>query len=56
MNLWLYGGLAALAAWFLLTFIAPIEVGAVHILLGAGLVAVVVWWARRDETAGSGKR
>lgn len=52
MNPWLFGGLAALAAWFVLTFIAPTGIGAVHVLLGAGLVALVVWWGRRDGGRG----
>jgi hypothetical protein len=48
VNLWLFGGLAALIAWFLLIFIVPAGQGAVHVLLGAGLVALVVWWGRRE--------
>lgn len=47
MTPWLFGGLAALAAWFVLTFIAPVDIGAVHVLLGGGLVALVVWWGKR---------
>lgn len=47
MDLWLFGALASLAAWFLLTFVVPAGTGLVHILLGAGLVALIVWWARR---------
>ncbi|MDZ4674036.1 MAG: hypothetical protein SGI84_06245 [Gemmatimonadota bacterium] len=47
MNLWLFGGLASLAAWLLLTFVVPSGTGVVHVLLGAGLVALVVWWGKR---------
>lgn len=47
MNPWLFGGLAALVAWFVLIFIAPVGIGAVHVLLGAGLVALVVWWGKK---------
>ena len=48
MPLWLFGGLACLVAWFVLTFLAPVGIGAVHALLGVGLVALIVWWARRE--------
>ncbi len=48
MNPWLFGGLAALAAWFVLIFVAPVDIGAVHVLLAAGLVALVVWWGKRE--------
>jgi hypothetical protein len=47
VNAWLFGGLAALVAWFVLIFIAPAGIGAVHILLGVGLVALVVWWGKK---------
>jgi hypothetical protein len=49
VNLWLFGGLAALLTWALLTFVIPAGTGLIHILLGVGLVAVVVWWARRPD-------
>ena len=48
MNSWLIGGLACLVVWFILTFVAPVDIGAIHILLGAGLVGLVVWWGRRE--------
>lgn len=48
MTLWLFAGLACLLAWAVLTFVTPVGIGAVHALLGAGLVALVVWWAGRD--------
>ena len=49
MNPWLLGGLACLLAWFVLTFLVPVNLGAVHVLLGMGLVAVVVWWGQRGS-------
>lgn len=52
MSPWLLAGLACLVAWFLLTFLAPVGMGAVHVLLGAGLVALVVWWGRRGTATG----
>ncbi len=48
MNLWLFGGIACLLAWILLTFVAPVGIGLVHVLLGTGLVLVVVGWVKRD--------
>jgi len=56
VNPWLLGGLACLLAWFVLTFLAPAGTGMVHVLLGAGLVAVVVWWGRRDAGGTAGGR
>lgn len=47
MNLWLFAGLASLAVWFVFTFVSPIGMGVVHIPLGVGLVALVVWWGKR---------
>jgi len=54
VNPWLLGGLACLLAWFVLTFVSPAGTGMVHVLLGAGLVAVVVWWGRRDAGGAAG--
>lgn len=51
MNLWLFGGLACLAAWLLLTFVMPAGSGLVHLLLGIGLVSLVVWWGKRPAGA-----
>lgn len=51
MNPWLFGGLAALVVWFVLIFIVPVDIGAVHVLLGAGLVALVVWWGKREPVS-----
>lgn len=51
MPVWLFAGLGCLAAWFVLIFLVPVGVGAVHILLAAGLVALVVWWGRRGADA-----
>jgi len=51
VNLWLFGGLASLAAWIVLTFVVPAGTGATHVLLGVGLVAIVVWWGKRPPGA-----
>lgn len=47
VNLWLFGGLASLAAWIVLTFVVPAGTGWTHVLLGVGLVGLVVWWGQR---------
>ena len=54
MTLWLFGGLASLAAWILLTFVVPAGTGMTHLLLGTGLVAIVVWWGKRPPTPAPG--
>lgn len=51
VNLWLFGGLASLVAWIVLTFVVPAGTGATHVLLGVGLVAIVVWWGKRPPGA-----
>jgi len=56
VNPWLFGGVSALVAWFVLTFVVQAAVGAVHALLGVGLVALVVWWGKRDTPAAGGTR
>jgi len=54
MNLWLFGGLASLVAWIVLTFLVPAGTGWVHVLLGVGLVGIVVWWGQRAPAAETG--
>jgi len=39
--------LAALALWFVLLVPVGISAGAVHLLLAAGVVLLVRWWALR---------
>ncbi|HEX5004025.1 MAG TPA: hypothetical protein VFV65_01850 [Gemmatimonadales bacterium] len=41
--------LILLAAWYLLAFVARVEAGAVHLLLGAGAILAVRWWALRPD-------
>jgi hypothetical protein len=41
--------LAALALWYLLAFVARVEAGAVHLLLAAGVILAVRWWALRPD-------
>jgi hypothetical protein len=39
----------ALALWFGLAFIARVQAGAVHLLLAAGMILAVRWWALAPE-------
>ena len=39
--------LAALALWYSLAFVARMQAGAVHLLLAAGVILAVRWWALR---------
>jgi len=41
--------LAALALWGILAFTVRVQAGAVHLLLAAGVVFAVRWWALRPE-------
>lgn len=42
--------LICLAAWTVLTFIRPVGLGVVHVLLALGAVLWVRWWAARPVT------
>ena len=37
--------LVCLVAWVLLAFVFPVGVGAIHLLLGAGVTLLVRWYA-----------
>ena len=39
--------LASLALWAVLVFIRPVGLGIVHLLLVAGAVFFIRWWARK---------
>lgn len=41
--------LVLLATWYLLAFVVGIQAGAVHLLLGAGAILAVRWWALRPD-------
>lgn len=41
--------LAALALWYILAFVTGVTAGAVHLLLAAGVIFAVRWWALRPE-------
>jgi hypothetical protein len=38
----------SLTLWVILTFVTPLGVGAVHLLLGLGAILLVRWWALRS--------
>lgn len=38
----------SLTLWVILTFVTPLGVGAVHLLLGLGASLLVRWWALRS--------
>ena len=39
--------LASLGLWYVLAFVTGVTAGAVHLLLAAGAVLAVRWWALR---------
>ena len=41
--------LASLVLWVVLAYIRPVGLGIVHLLLVAGAVLLIRWWAKRDE-------
>ncbi|MHB1327569.1 MAG: hypothetical protein ACYC2K_05140 [Gemmatimonadales bacterium] len=43
----LIGAAIALILWFVLTFITPVGVGLIHLLLTIGVVLLIRWWALR---------
>ncbi len=45
MRLTLLGALTLLVAWVIFGFITPVGVGAIHLLLAAGVTLLVRWWA-----------
>jgi hypothetical protein len=49
MSLNLIGAILSLATWFTATFIVPVGLGIIHVLLGVGVVLLIRWWALRDR-------
>jgi len=41
----LVGAIVALVAWFVLTFLVPTGIGLVHLLLAAGVLLFIRWYA-----------
>ena len=42
--------LVSLALWFGLAFVLRVQAGAVHLLLAAGMILAVRWWALRPDS------
>ena len=49
MNWTLLASLFCFALWTTFTFVRPIGLGIVHILLGIGAVTWIRWWALRED-------
>ncbi len=43
----LVGAMVALVLWLVGTFLMPIGLGLIHVLLAVGLVLLIRWWALR---------
>ena len=50
MQITLIGAIVALLAWFVLTVVSPVGLGLIHILLAAGVVLLIRWWALRPAS------
>jgi len=48
----LVAALVCLLAWAVLTFVLPVGLGVVHVLLGVGASLLVRWWVIRGDRAG----
>jgi hypothetical protein len=50
--IWMVAGVVCLLVWVVLTFIAPVGLGVVHVLLGAGVLALIRGWVEREAVSG----
>jgi hypothetical protein len=55
MNLTLAGAVIALALWLVTTFVVPVGLGIIHLLLAVGVLLLIRWWALLDPV-GRGDR
>ena len=46
----LIGAIVALVLWFVFTFVAPLGLGIIHLLLALGVVLLIRWWALRPAS------
>ena len=51
--IWMVGGAVCILVWGILTFAAPVGLGVVHVLLGAGVLAWIRGWVDRESAGGS---
>ena len=49
--IWMVGGAVCLVVWVVVTFVTPVGLGVVHLLLGAGILLLIRGWVERDSTA-----
>ena len=47
--LWMIVGGVCLVVWIGLTFIAPVGLGVVHVLLGASVLLLIRGWVEREN-------
>ena len=50
MSINLIGAILSLAVWFVATFVVPVGLGIIHVLLGVGVVLLIRWWALRNTS------
>jgi hypothetical protein len=50
---WIVIGLVLLGVWVVVTFIAPVGLGVVHVLLGAGVLLLIRGWVELNPQAAS---
>jgi hypothetical protein len=49
--LYLVSGIVCLLVWLVLTFLTPVGLGIVHVLLGAGVLLLIRGWVERESAA-----
>ena len=51
--MWMVAGAICVLLWVVLTFVAPVGLGVIHVLLGAGVLAWIRGWVDRETVSGS---
>jgi len=51
--IWMVAGVVCILVWIGLTFLAPVGLGVVHALLGAGILLFMRGWVEIDQPAAS---
>ena len=46
--LYMISGIVCLVVWIALTFLAPVGLGIVHVLLGAGVLLLIRGWVEKE--------
>lgn len=49
--IWMVGGAACILVWIVLTFVTPVGLGVVHVLLGAGVLLLIRGWVEKESTS-----